>query len=88
MLPLIVFTLDHRQAANMKFNFPPKSGTGLAKLLPHAPQECLELLTGMLQYDPDARYSARQCVKHAYFKDLRFVSIIMYFIFHKVIVGI
>ena len=56
----------------MKFNFPPKTGSGLAKLLPQASAECLDLVTGLLQYDPELRFSARQALKHAYFKDLRF----------------
>jgi hypothetical protein len=29
----------------------------------------------MLLYDPEARFSARQCVKHPYFKDLRFALV-------------
>ena len=67
---VVVLTAD-RQSSSMKFNFPPKTGTGLAKHLPQASAECLDLLTGMLQYDPELRFSARQSLKHPYFKDLR-----------------
>jgi renal tumor antigen len=55
----------------MKFNFPPKTGSGIAKHLPQASAECLDLLVGMLQYDPELRFSARQALKHPYFKELR-----------------
>lgn len=60
-----------KQGPSNKFNFPAKTGGGIAKLLPQSSPECLDLLIGMLLYDPEARFSARQCVKHPYFKDLR-----------------
>ena len=33
--------------------------------------ECVELITKLLAYDPDDRISARQAVKHPYFRDFR-----------------
>jgi serine/threonine protein kinase len=67
----------------MKYNFPMKSGSGLAKLLPHANSECMDLMLSLLQYDPDLRISARQALKHPYFKDLRYAVyfILLFFIF-------
>jgi len=44
-----------RRNTPMKYSFPAKQGTGIARLLPHAPAECLDLLNGLLQYDPDLR---------------------------------
>lgn len=55
----------------MRYNFPVKQGSGLGKLLPHASAECIDLMNGLLQYDPDLRLSARQALRHPYFKDLR-----------------
>ena len=53
------------------FNFPHKEGTSLHKLLPHCSSDCVELITKLLAYDPDDRLSARQAVKHPYFRDIR-----------------
>lgn len=36
-----------------------------------ASTECLSLLEGLLEYDPDARLSARQALKHPHFRELR-----------------
>ena len=55
----------------MNFNFPQKKGTGIEKVLHHAPPECIELIYQMCAYDPDERISAKQALKHSYFKDLR-----------------
>ena len=58
----------------MNFNFPPKKGTGIQKLLPHASKESIELMFQLCTYDPDERISAKQALRHAYFKDLRSVK--------------
>eukprot|EP00164_Ancoracysta_twista_P000863 GFYU01001135.1.p1 GENE.GFYU01001135.1~~GFYU01001135.1.p1 ORF type:complete len:482 (-),score=125.48 GFYU01001135.1:676-2121(-) len=60
-----------RHASHMDFNFPSKEGSGIAKLIPHASQECIELIMKLLAYNPDERLSARQALKHPYFKELR-----------------
>eukprot|EP00051_Salpingoeca_urceolata_P031715 m.12653 g.12653 ORF g.12653 m.12653 type:complete len:468 (-) comp4323_c0_seq1:57-1460(-) len=56
---------------SMHFKFPPKRGSGLAQLMPQGSAECLDLLTGLLQYDADKRISAREALRHPYFKELR-----------------
>lgn len=60
-----------RHSANMDFNFPQKEGTGVARLIPHISADCLDLMLKMLAYNPEDRISARQALKHAYFKDMR-----------------
>jgi renal tumor antigen len=60
-----------KNSSHFKANFPYHAGKGLAKMLPSASQDCIDVLQGMLEYDPDARLSARQCLKHPYFKELR-----------------
>eukprot|EP00193_Tetraselmis_chui_P016064 CAMPEP_0177794184 /NCGR_PEP_ID=MMETSP0491_2-20121128/25503_1 /TAXON_ID=63592 /ORGANISM="Tetraselmis chuii, Strain PLY429" /LENGTH=453 /DNA_ID=CAMNT_0019316809 /DNA_START=392 /DNA_END=1753 /DNA_ORIENTATION=+ len=60
-----------RRSQHMDFNFPPKEGTGIEKLIPHVKPECIELITKLLAYNPDDRLSARQALRHPYFKELR-----------------
>ena len=55
----------------MKFNFKPKPGSGIARMLPHASAKCIALVNALVTYDPDQRLSARQALRHPYFKDLR-----------------
>lgn len=63
-----------QRAVQIDFNFPHKEGTGVAKLVPHCAPDCVSLIERLLVYDPDERLSARQALKHPYFKDLRYVQ--------------
>eukprot|EP01028_Stygiella_incarcerata_P012076 TRINITY_DN7260_c0_g1_i1.p1 TRINITY_DN7260_c0_g1~~TRINITY_DN7260_c0_g1_i1.p1 ORF type:complete len:577 (-),score=119.88 TRINITY_DN7260_c0_g1_i1:435-2165(-) len=58
-------------SSHIDFNFPPKEGTGITKLLPHVSPECVDLILNLLAYNPDERYSARQALRHPFFRDLR-----------------
>jgi len=58
-------------AAHIDLNFAPKEGTGIAKLLPHASSDCIDLICKLLEYNPEQRITARQALRHNYFKDLR-----------------
>jgi serine/threonine protein kinase len=58
-------------AAHIDLNFTPKEGTGIAKLLPHASSDCIDLICKLLEYNPEQRITARQALRHNYFKDLR-----------------
>jgi renal tumor antigen len=60
-----------QRSTHMEFNFPPREGSGIAPLIPHASPECTDLICSLLQYDPDARLSARQALRHPYFRELR-----------------
>jgi renal tumor antigen len=42
----------------MEFNFPPKEGSGIAKLIPNVSPEAQEIITRMLIYDHSERMSA------------------------------
>jgi renal tumor antigen len=55
----------------MKLEFPAKKFVGIAKLIPHVSAEAQDLILKMLTYNADDRYTASQCIKHPYFKELR-----------------
>ncbi|EAN99671.1 protein kinase [Trypanosoma cruzi] len=60
-----------KYGTRMEFEFPRKNGTGLAKFLPNASPEALDLLTKLLTYDEEQRGTARDALRHPYFKTLR-----------------
>lgn len=60
-----------KHGSHMDFDFPPKQGTGITKLLPHASPDALDLMAKLLTYNPDERVSAKQALRHAYFKEIR-----------------
>jgi len=55
-------------AAQMKFRYPQFSAVPLAKLIPSASTEALELMTSLCAWDPAARPTAAQCLQHPYFQ--------------------
>lgn len=55
----------------MHFNFPPKKGTGISRLIPKCPAPALSLLYQMLAYDPDERITADTALRHTYFREIR-----------------
>eukprot|EP00163_Fabomonas_tropica_P029957 TRINITY_DN6615_c0_g1_i1.p1 TRINITY_DN6615_c0_g1~~TRINITY_DN6615_c0_g1_i1.p1 ORF type:complete len:397 (-),score=56.84 TRINITY_DN6615_c0_g1_i1:257-1447(-) len=60
-----------KRSPHMDFNFPHKEGTGIKKLIPHVSADACELITKLLAYNPEERISARQALRHPYFRDLR-----------------
>jgi hypothetical protein len=40
----------------MSYNFPPKEGTGIDRLIPNASPECIDIIKKLLAYNPDDRY--------------------------------
>ncbi|KAL4465914.1 hypothetical protein ABPG74_004151 [Tetrahymena malaccensis] len=59
-----------KHATHMELNFPPKKGTGIEKLAPHIPKDCIDLIYKLLSYDPEERITAEQALQHPYFRDL------------------
>ncbi|ESO87731.1 hypothetical protein LOTGIDRAFT_127222, partial [Lottia gigantea] len=60
-----------RRSRGMNFNFPPKKGSGIERLLPHVTEDAIALIYLMCTYDPDDRLTARQALRHPYFKELK-----------------
>lgn len=52
--------LDHFQkhATHMEFNFQAKKFVGIQKLIPHVSADAQDIITKMLIYNPDERYTA------------------------------
>lgn len=53
-----------------KQNFPKHEGLPWASIVPSLDYNGVDLLAGMLKYDPSQRLSARQAMEHAFFNDL------------------
>ncbi|XP_067336680.1 MAPK/MAK/MRK overlapping kinase-like isoform X1 [Channa argus] len=60
-----------KQSRAMHFNFPPKKGFGISRLIPNCPAPALSLLYQMLAYDPDERITAETALRHTYFREIR-----------------
>ncbi|KAK1893960.1 MAPK/MAK/MRK overlapping kinase [Dissostichus eleginoides] len=60
-----------KQSRTMQFNFPPKKGSGISRLLPQCPAPALSLLYQMLAYDSDERITAETALRHTYFREIR-----------------
>ncbi|XP_074515947.1 MAPK/MAK/MRK overlapping kinase isoform X1 [Sebastes fasciatus] len=60
-----------KQSRAINFDFPPKKGSGISRLLPHCPAPALSLLYQMLAYDPDERITAETALRHTYFREVR-----------------
>ncbi|KAM3870723.1 MAPK/MAK/MRK overlapping kinase [Diretmus argenteus] len=60
-----------KQSRAMHFDFPPKKGSGISRLVPNCPSPALSLLYQMLAYDPDERITAETALQHTYFREIR-----------------
>ncbi|CAL8301318.1 unnamed protein product [Boreogadus saida] len=60
-----------KQSRAICFDFPPKKGSGISRLIPNCPAPALSLLYQMLAYDPDERISAQMALQHTYFREIR-----------------
>lgn len=59
-----------KKATHIKFNFPHVEGTGIEKYIMHVSSAGRDVISKMLIYKSEERISARQALKHIYFKDL------------------
>jgi renal tumor antigen len=67
--PLVLAEFE-KKATHMKFNFPAVEGSGFEKNISHVSPLGRDVIKKMLSYVSEERISARQALKHPYFKDL------------------
>lgn len=61
-----------KQASHINFDFDLNAAKKtLMSKLPHVSKECIELIEGLLEYDPDERLTATEAKNHPYFRDVR-----------------
>ena len=63
--------LKSKGASHISFDFQQYKGVDLHQLIPHASNDCVDLLNKLLKYDAAERITAREATKHNYFKDVR-----------------
>ena len=66
----IAFLTDENAKRYIK-SFEPKEHKNFQEIFPGTPPEGIDLLTQMLQFNPEKRISLDQVVKHPYFKSFR-----------------
>ncbi|KAL5038397.1 hypothetical protein RTP6_005711 [Batrachochytrium dendrobatidis] len=59
------------RSGSPEYNFPLKEGTGIQVLLPQISEVCIDLINAMLMYDPDLRLTAKEVLKHGFFKNMQ-----------------
>jgi renal tumor antigen len=60
-----------QHATHMEIKFAAKTGTGIDSLIPHASENCRELIKQLLIYEEEARITASQALKHPFFREFR-----------------
>jgi renal tumor antigen len=72
--PAYILEKFKSKASHMEFDFPPKRGSGLEKLMPNVSRDTIDLLYRLLAYDPADRITADEALKHEYFAELHDLS--------------
>ena len=61
----------YKLAQVRRVKFPEYPRTALDKLMPHASSEAIEVMDGLMMWNPDQRLTAAQCLAHKYFVNER-----------------
>lgn len=66
-----IWSEGHEQLKNLGMFFPHKEKSDLKKFLVHANPSAIDLLERMFEYIPERRITAKEILKHPYFKQIR-----------------
>ena len=69
--PESIAKLKGKGASHINFDFPHEKGTGIVEHLQHCAPEAVDLLLRLLKYDAAERITARDAMRHPYFKEMR-----------------
>mmetsp|Transcript_18319 Transcript_18319/g.30704 ORF Transcript_18319/g.30704 Transcript_18319/m.30704 type:complete len:585 (-) Transcript_18319:778-2532(-) len=67
----ILAKFKSKGASHISFDFQPQKGVGIPQLVPHASADSIDLMVKLLKYDASERMTAREAMRHPYFKDVR-----------------
>jgi serine/threonine protein kinase len=69
--PEIIQKFRSKGSSEISLDFPPQKGMGIPQLIPHASPDCIDLIVKLLKYDASERISAREAMRHPYFRDVK-----------------
>eukprot|EP00566_Odontella_aurita_P009130 CAMPEP_0113552014 /NCGR_PEP_ID=MMETSP0015_2-20120614/14836_1 /TAXON_ID=2838 /ORGANISM="Odontella" /LENGTH=503 /DNA_ID=CAMNT_0000452953 /DNA_START=604 /DNA_END=2115 /DNA_ORIENTATION=+ /assembly_acc=CAM_ASM_000160 len=61
--------LKLKKSKNSGVGFPQQRGIGISHLIPHANEDCVDLLTKSLKYDMSKRITSSEAMRHPYFSE-------------------
>lgn len=64
--------IGNEKAINYLKSLPKRTKQPWSNLFPKANSLALDLLNKMLTFNPDKRYSAKECLEHPYFEGIHF----------------
>jgi renal tumor antigen len=67
----ILAKFKSKGASHINFDFPSQKGVGVPSLIPHATPDAVDLMVKMLKYDAAERITAREAMRHPYFREIR-----------------
>lgn len=67
----IIEKFQSKGPSELLVEFPSQRGVGIRQLVPHATTDCVDLIVQLLKYDASERITAREAMRHPFFKDMK-----------------
>jgi serine/threonine protein kinase len=67
----IIEKFNSKGPSELLVEFPSQRGVGIRQLVPHATSDCIDLIVQLLKYDASERITAREAMRHPFFKDMK-----------------